>query len=264
MAASDKFMSDRMKMEFLDRKYGKQTPGMYRGTNFISGKQLDEERALANELALQNLKNTGQVDVARTTGEGYAEQQRLRNIGQRDVTGMTQTGLTDRAKMTDALGREKLIGDQYLGLRELEQNPLTPAGYSYIPGFQEYRQSQLGQTSTGERKYNSVTRDDGNVEYYDREGKLAYTDRPVRTTPNVPGSTLQSVGGQSPLPRTDSGTANQKTQTTNQRPSFLRDIRDFGSRIGQGFQQSAVGTRQRPLSGFDQESQYRKLLNRNY
>ena len=224
-----KRMSSRDRQNFLDAKYGKQTPGMYRGATFVSGKQLDNERALANELKLQNLKNTGQVDVARTNGEGYAEQQRLRNIGQRDVTGMEQAGLADRARMADALGREKLIGEQYMNLRELEQNPMTPAGYSYIPGFQEYKQSQLGQTNSGgasrRRKYNSVTRDNGAVEYYNQEGNLAYTDEPVRTTPNVPGSALQSVGGQSPLkrPATSDGQKETNESIYGSRPT-LKDI----------------------------------------
>lgn len=103
---------------------GKSSPlkGMFRGTQYITGEQLAEERANEQALKLQELKNRGLVDVAKTTGESDAEQQRLRNIGMRDVTGMEQAGQTARINLSNlgAVNLQKLKGSQAYDIANMQ------------------------------------------------------------------------------------------------------------------------------------------------
>lgn len=214
-------VSERFKREFLDRKYGKPTQGMFIGTNYISGAQLDARRAHERALELQKLKNIGATDTAKITGESYAEQQRLRNIGQKDITGMEQAGQTERTELQAAIEREQTnilrdqnLFNQYKDLRSLEQNINAPIGYSYIPGWQEYQANLMNTTERATSKYTPITRSDGTVDYFDPSGNLAYSDKPKQTTPNVPGSTLPSYGGQSPLTRSSNENQTQTRKET--------------------------------------------------
>lgn len=213
-------------------------PGMFRGTEYISGKQLAEERAFEQERKLQELKNKGLIDVANITGSAGTEQQRLRNIGLSDVANIDQSSQTERTNILADIDKQKNLFNQYKALRELEQNINAPARYSYIPGWQEYQKTALGQTntgtSTGNKKYDSVTRSDGTVEYYDKAGNLAYSDKPKQTTPNVPGSTLQSYGEQSVWPRSENNTATPFMNTNFAHYSGLRGLENTGAQINTG------------------------------
>jgi len=171
------------------------------------------------KLEEQKLKNIGAVDVARTTGEGYAERQRLENIGRRDVAGMEQRGLTDRTNITERLAREKAADDRFKMLSELEgtvnmgrKEPIDI--WQTYGGYQESPMARLGQD--GQRKYNPMEVYDKSgknllrTDYFDSTGNIAYSEPVKTTTPNVIGSALPGAGGQSPLSKPSTEITNQK------------------------------------------------------
>lgn len=207
----DKAASDRARQERMAK------PNQYnRHERYLADFRANQ---LANaehqrKMELQKLQNLGQTDVANITGLAGTEQQRLRNVGMKDVAGMEQAGQTKRLGMQADIAKQQNLFNQYKDLRSLEQNINAPTGYSYIPGWQEYQTNLMNTTERATSKYTPITRSNGTIDYFDQSGNLAYSDKPKQTTPNVPGSTLPSYGGQSPLTRSSNENQTQTRKET--------------------------------------------------
>jgi len=89
-------MSSQDRREFLEAKYGKPTPGTFRGANYIPGTQLDAERKQANLIALQGLKNQGLLDVTERQQTGATKRTGLEQVGMTGRLGTTEAGLMSR------------------------------------------------------------------------------------------------------------------------------------------------------------------------
>jgi len=113
MVSSDQ-RSKKLRKEFYENKYGPKRQGMYRGTNFVSGAQLDAEDAQRRELEMQKLKNQGQLAV-----------EDRRQVGGTTRTNLEQAGLDQRFKgdlgfRQDELNQQEADADRLYDLEKFK------------------------------------------------------------------------------------------------------------------------------------------------
>ena len=152
----------------------------------IKKRALDEVNQ--RKLGEQKLKNLGQTDVARITGEAGIERQELQNLGNLDTRRMSEAGATERTGMANNLEREKRPFNRFTKLAELNQNP-AGMGTDYVENWRNFQKdpdlNNIGQASIDQNtssKYQPVKKYDnaGNligVNYYNKsDGSFAYFD----------------------------------------------------------------------------------------
>jgi len=152
----------------------------------IKKRALDEVNQ--RKLEEQKLKNTGLVDVARTTGEAGIERQGLQNLGQADVAQTQEAGATERTGMANNLVREERPFKQFKDLSTLGQSEFGQ-NTDYIENYRNFKNdpdfNTTGQAATDQNadsKYDKIKKYDnaGNligVNYYNKsDGSFAYFD----------------------------------------------------------------------------------------
>lgn len=217
-----------------------QRPGMFRGTNYVTGAQLDAEDEQRRELEMQRLKNTGQLDVTE-----------LQQTGATTRTGMTEGGATQRLGMTEAgrnqrfgteqANRFKYLAQQQAGDRKLEElRGMNKLGLLDARGKQELdlMEKEYGLRSQ-EPLYKEFTTTDplgGTTSYWqdvkalDRDlatieelGSGTFTNAPTatdfdnQTVGEYERSTAQALG-----PRRDYGADNYRNAVSNDRITTLQ------------------------------------------
>lgn len=150
-------------------------------------KDAENKRALA----LQEKSNQGLLGVEDRRQIGSTKRTGLEQAGMTGRLGMTQAGLNLRDKISNALERRRLAGQQFKMLQELDASNLgLEKPINYGQRFRDFNTEMLGGQGQGQnqRQYDTLDRAKGMREYYDRDtGKLVYTDltdpdsRPTKT-----------------------------------------------------------------------------------
>jgi len=202
---------------------------MFRGTNYVTGAQLDAEDAYKSELGIQKLKNKGLLNVADRRQTGETDRTEMSQEGQTGRTKLEQAGMTGR--LGQQLGASK-DAERRKALQERLKFYTTP---EYNKDGTLLLKAPLDQENALKMAYGDVDMmygnqgaDDQGVDNKRQDTIRSFRDaKGIRNWTNQPGGTLTQVGANkealinlSGMPTTLKSARVNQESVLNQRPTF--------------------------------------------